>query len=177
MSMEAVLAPYLTSQWGKRAVFGAIGLASLLLLITLIQGIHGLVTLSSSHTQTTAPIKVASKPLPDIANMHLFGTHAVAVAPNQVAALPTTTLQLTLQGLFVNANAKESKALISAPGHAMRAYGPGDTVPGGATVYEILKDGVVLQRGSHLEKLTLPIKPVKFSPSPSQMNFQQGQQP
>lgn len=176
MSMEAVLAPYLTSQWGKRVAFGAIGLAALLLLLSLIHGIGWLVTLSSQSNAAVETVKISSKPLPNIADMHLFGLHQVAVAPSQVASLPQTTLQLTLNGLFANANVKKSRALISAPGHSMKSYRVGDTLPGGATVYEILTDGVILQRNGHLEKLTLPGKPLKFGPAPSSnIDFQQGQ--
>ncbi len=173
MSMEAILAPYLVSYWGRRVAKGAIGLAAVLLLCTLVEGIIWIATLPSSlkAVQVSVPHTHIQSP-PDLATLHLFGAPVTVVGSNDVASLPPTALQLTLHGLFTNTRTKMSEALISAPGQSTKAYHVGSSVPGGATVYEILDDGVVLQRGGKLEKLILPVHPLHFGVPPTQMNFE-----
>jgi general secretion pathway protein C len=175
MSMGSVLTPYLTSTWGRRAAFMSMAVAGLLLLNSLYEGISWLASASPAQSAQSASRSGAHKVLPDIASWHLFGSRPPAIAAGQVANLPATTLQLTLSGLFKDTRTQQSKALISAPGHPSKAYGVGDALPSGATVYQILDDGVILERNGHLEKLTLPIQPLKFGSEPSStINFQQG---
>lgn len=177
MSMGAVLAPYLTSNWGRRAAFMSMAVAGLLLLNSLYEGISWLASaLPPAPSAQLASRSGANKALPDIASWHLFGARPpAAIAAGQVANLPVTTLQLTLEGLFADTVTKEAKALIAPPGRPSEAYGVGDALPGDATVYQILDDGVILERNGHLEKLTLPIQPLKFGSEPtSTINFEQG---
>ena len=161
MLREADLKPYLANRWGLGIACLSVAVSSLLLFNGLYQGIMGF-TSPASFPQIKRPVSYLSthKVLPNIASWHLFGSSLPVL--DQQNHLPTTTLKLSLMGLFNDTFAKQSKALIAAPGHPDKAYGIGDVLPGGATIYQILNDSVILARDGHLEKLTLPIQAVKF---------------
>lgn len=160
----------------RRLSYGALILAILLFLNAIVSGVIPLLHPASSSTLKTSSAfsAVQVQPLPNIAAWHLFGFYqppVTLVNSQNIGSLPTTRLQLKLIGLFTDSNPKLSKALISAEGQPAKSYGVGDNVPGGATVYEILADRVILQQDGQLERLDLPIKPLHFSAPPVQLHF------
>jgi type II secretory pathway component PulC len=94
--------------------------------------------------------------LEQIAGLHLFGDVAAKVAaPPPPTELPKTDLKLTLIGAITDSNAQKASALIEADRQAKR-YFVGDSIPGGATLHEVLPGSVVLKRENRYETLEFP---------------------
>lgn len=94
-----------------------------------------------------------------IAAAHLFGT--VSLEPpllTEDAALnaPDTSLSLQLRGAIAAEDPRFAHAIIGDGNGNEQVYFVNDTVPGGATVQQILIDRVILARGGQLEVLRLP---------------------
>jgi len=93
-----------------------------------------------------------------IVNANLFGKAApkpVEAPQQQVVDAPDTRLPLTLKGIFASELDGESRALIARGSDEEKPYAVGDTVTGGAELYEIYADRVILDRGGKLETLRL----------------------
>jgi hypothetical protein len=146
----------------KRVAYAAACLAGLFLLIALIQAVTDWWPVKAQVV--VAPIVVEHQPkvvLETIVAWHLFGDYASG-------ALPKTNLQLLLKGVFTQDNAKESTAIIAVPGSRGKVYRPGDTIPDGAVLNQVLPNGVVLRNQGKLETLPLVRHPLQFqSPPPS----------
>lgn len=101
-----------------------------------------------------APVQVQpAAPIPQIANLHLFGIQ------EQVAAIPISQLHLTLQGTVVDAfDESKSHALIMSPGEPTKVYTVGEYVPGNAKVAKIESYAVILDNAGQLQRLNLPLK-------------------
>ncbi len=91
----------------------------------------------------------------DIAQRNLFGLPPVSGAADQ-ANLPTTRLQLQLRGAFTSSTPKLASAIIQGPDGESRSYKAGSKVYGQATLHEVYKDRVVLERNGQLETLFFP---------------------
>jgi len=177
MNLETTILNYLNTPWGRRSAWIALALALLLLLNGLWSGVMSLrsAAVASLPNSATEFARVSVQPLPNIGAWHLFGFyHPPAVLPSLTATsqLSATHLPLTLAGIFADTDPKRSKALIAFSGQPPKSYGVGQEVPGGAKVYEILPDRVILQVGNQLERLDLPIKPLHFGPMPSELHFE-----
>lgn len=127
------------------------GLLVLLLLWSLISFVS---TFKSDHlVLTKTKLAMTPTPIPNLSNLHLFGVYA-----SNLDALPTTQLQLTLEGTIVVVKEPAlSRALISTPTTPTKVYMSGETLPGNATISRIAKDYVVIDDNGTLEKLALPI--------------------
>ena len=97
----------------------------------------------------------------DISQWHLFGKVELQKpkpAPAQeVTAAPETRLNLKLRGVFSSKNAAESRAIIADAKGDEDSYSIGDPVPGGASLHQIHKDRVILERNGRFETLRLPV--------------------
>lgn len=108
-----------------------------------------------------AETQTESAEMVDIAALtaaHLFGKAAPQVADREsqeVVDAPETRLPLTLKGIFSSDFDGESRALIARGNDEEKPYAVGDTVTGGAELYEIYADRVILDRGGKLETLRL----------------------
>jgi general secretion pathway protein C len=93
-----------------------------------------------------------------IVSAHLFGrAEAGAVEALAVPAnVPTTTLDLTLQGILYNTDPSQSRAIIQPGNRATEVLAVGAEVAGGATVEAIHPDRVILLRQGRHEALRLP---------------------
>lgn len=112
------------------------------------------ITLTAHHAKISRIKAQPVEPLANIADLHLFGVYSA-----NLDNLPTTQLQLTLEGTVVSLEAPaQSYALITAPSQPAKVYKVGDTLPGNATVTRIAKHYVVLDDNGTLEKLALPIE-------------------
>ncbi|MEE9494325.1 MAG: type II secretion system protein GspC [Gammaproteobacteria bacterium] len=97
-----------------------------------------------------------------IASWHLLGKKVIVkkVTPvKKEKAAPTrapeTRLNLTLSGVFA-ADGDSARAIIGDPRGKDESYSVGDPVPGGARLYEIYADRVILERNGGYETLRLP---------------------
>jgi general secretion pathway protein C len=91
-----------------------------------------------------------------ISDWHLLGRADEVVAPPPQAVVPETTLQLELRGILASADPTFARAIIAEPSREENSFAVGATLPGGATLKEILADHIVLSRGGRLETLRLP---------------------
>lgn len=101
---------------------------------------------------------------------HLFGEVAVEPpAPQTPVDAPPTELQLELRGVVASSDVALAHAIIGAAGGAEQVYFLGSEVSGGATVFQIQPDRVILRRDGVLEALLLPravdIDPLTDGPS------------
>ena len=115
----------------------------------------------TAHNLNMTAIKttIAPEHLQNLADLHLFGVYA-----SNLDALPTTQLQLTLEGTIVILEAPaQSRALIASPNAPTKVYQVGDALPGNATITRIAKQYVVVDDNGMLEKLVLPIQTVTNS--------------
>lgn len=93
------------------------------------------------------------------AELPLFGvsTSARISKPGPSHDVPLTSLALILKGVVMADPVSRAMAVIAEKNKPdlEKLYGPGEKVPGDATVVEILFDRVILQRGGVLETLLL----------------------
>jgi type II secretory pathway component PulC len=101
-----------------------------------------------------APIKINTNLL---SSYHLFGAYA-----SNLGNLPLASLGVTLIGIFADNNNK-STALITLSGGQSKFYHVGDKLAPNVVIDKILPYSVVVQHNGRLEKLAMPIQPLKFS--------------
>ncbi len=83
-----------------------------------------------------------------LAGMDLFGVAQLPGATDQAANSPDTTLQLRLNGVFVNRRAELSSAIVSESQQPLgKVYRINDALPGGATLEAVFEDRILLKRG------------------------------
>ena len=92
-----------------------------------------------------------------LADLHVFG-EAKEQEPALDTALtaPETQLKLTLSGVLSADDKLTARAIIGGPDGDEKPYAVGDTLPGNATLHQILVDRVILKSGGHYETLRLP---------------------
>ena len=93
-----------------------------------------------------------------LSRAHLFGQAPEEVAPPPQLPIeaPETALKLTLRGVYLADDRRQSHAIIADAGGRDRSYRPGDALPGGAILKEVYADRVILERNGRLETLRLP---------------------
>lgn len=102
------------------------------------------------------PLGDVAAPVVDLAaivNAHLFGIAAQAGEPSSV---PATSANLTLAGTLAGTDPQQGWAIIGATAQAARVYATGASLPGGAKLYAVYPDRVILDRGGSRESLMLP---------------------
>ncbi|WP_444957633.1 type II secretion system protein N [Microbulbifer sp. ZKSA002] len=70
--------------------------------------------------------------------------------------IPLTQLNIVLSGVFDSSNKTKASALVSEKGKPSKRLYVGDQLPGGAELYSVEVDHVVLRRNGRMEKLTYP---------------------
>lgn len=111
---------------------------------------------SGDDAAAVAPLVEAPAPNVDIAavvNAHLFG---VAPQSGDPSDAPATTANLSLAGTLAVREPERGWAIIGASGQAARVYAAGATLPGGAKLYAVYPDRVILDRNGARESLLLP---------------------
>jgi general secretion pathway protein C len=91
--------------------------------------------------------------LPAIVNAHLFG---VAAESGDPSAAPATTANLALTGTLAGREPEHGWAIIGASGQSARVYATGASLPGGAKLFAVYPDRVILDRNGSRESLLLP---------------------
>lgn len=150
---KEILNTWLYSKQGLRfaiaATFCMYGLIALLCLQTL----WIFVPTSSQETNPHDNLHPSSahitlRDLSAITEWHLFG--------QDPSHLPSSQLQLSLIGILAANPMQSAQAIMVTPDGNQAVYVTGDTLPGGAVLYQILPDSVVIKRQGHLESLHLP---------------------
>ncbi len=92
-----------------------------------------------------------------LADLHLFGEAKEQEPPPDTAlTAPETQLKLTLSGVLSADDKLTARAIIAGPDGDEKPYAIGDTLPGNATLHQILVDRVILKSGGRYETLRLP---------------------
>ncbi|MDP5209061.1 MULTISPECIES: type II secretion system protein N [unclassified Microbulbifer] len=95
-----------------------------------------------------------------IPNTPFFGlaeTKKKEVVPEvDLANLPATQLNIVLSGVLDSSNKGNASALVAEKGKPAKRLYVGDALPGGAELYSVEVDHVVLRRNGRMEKLTYP---------------------
>jgi|GEM_PF-2139954 len=101
-----------------------------------------------------AELELANSPqnntaiLPELAKWHLFGGQTTD------ADYPMARLPLHLIGVL--SLGQKSQAILTTPDAESKNYSLGDTIPGGAILYQVLADGIIVQYEGKLAKVSLP---------------------
>lgn len=149
------------SDWFLPAL-GLSSIAAIFLLLSTIIDLYSIMNLSTSTTQaatSNAKVKTAIN-FNSIASAHIFGNAALTLNTDY---LPTTEMQLTLQGIFWEPNQKQRGALIANSNGNAKEYYQGDLLPGGATVVKITANNVIISKNSEYEKIEIPNSKLHFS--------------
>ena len=89
-----------------------------------------------------------------IVNAHLFGV-ARRIGRSRTTR-PATTANLTLAGTLAGREPEHGWAIIGASGQSARVYATGAALPGGAKLFAVYTDRVILDRNGARESLLLP---------------------
>lgn len=104
----------------------------------------------------------AARPAPveSLPNTPFFGRAAVETEDSEpevdLANIPITQLNLVLSGVLNNSTKEKASALVAQKGKPAERVYVGDSLPGGAELYSIAVDHIVLRRNGKMEKLTYP---------------------
>jgi general secretion pathway protein C len=102
-----------------------------------------------------------------LAELHLFGeAKEQELSPDTALTAPETQLKLTLSGLLSADDKLTARAIIAGPDGEEKPYAVGDTLPGNATLHQILVDRVILKSGGKFETLRLPEDSSGVAPTP-----------
>jgi type II secretory pathway component PulC len=169
--LDEIVAPLLTTEWGRRAGLLLFGLVVISLVVTVISmPVTWYADYDLAQRMPTVSVSTldvadqAATLIAQIPQRHLFGDAARV----SQTTIPITSLQLRLIGV-IKADAKNaSRVIISEAGQTGKVYQVGDQLVGGVKVSGIVEDGVILDNGGHLEKLPLQRAPLVFQELPQQ---------
>lgn len=95
---------------------------------------------------------------PDLEELTFFGTpgEEAAESVERAETLPETNLQLVLRGVMAGDMEKRDSALVEGSDGETEVYRVGDALPGNASLREVRKRRIVIERAGALETLTFP---------------------
>ena len=116
---------------------------------------------SSTKTSRAKEGQLANKHsinINQLINRNLFGTSDKGIREVADYSKPATKTQLplTLLSVFASESSERSAAIISQRDQPPKRYGIQDTLPGNATLIEILKNKVIFIRAGNREELSFP---------------------
>jgi type II secretory pathway component PulC len=169
--LDEIVLPFLTGPWGRRLCWGALTLACLLFLISLVKtplNWYSDSKLIRSEVVAELPVlQIQSADLiREIPSWHLFGNSA---KPTDTTYMPITSLQLRLIGVVQAIPNNKSSVIISESGQVGKVYLVGDMLPVGVKIDAITGDGVILENAGRLEKLPLQRQPLSFQGMPKKL--------
>lgn len=113
-------------------------------------------SLLAERTASAGPAPVESLP-----NTPFFGLAKVEPKEDSepevdLANIPITQLNLVLSGVLNNSTKDKASALVAEKGKPAERIYVGESLPGGAELYSVAVDHIVLRRNGKMEKLTYP---------------------
>ncbi len=161
-----------------RAVERAAGIINLVLVLFIAWNLARLTwslwPMPQNETPATLPAatlssaKTPAGTVTRLADLHLFGeAKEQESAPDAALTAPETQLKLTLSGVLSADDKLTARAIIAGPDGEEKPYALGDTLPGNATLHQILVDRVILKSGGHYETLRLPEDSNGVAPAPA----------
>lgn len=147
-----------------RAVGRATGMINLVLVLFIAWGLARLTwslwPMPPRETMQPAAITLsAERPgtATHLAELHLFGeAKEQELPPDTALTAPETQLKLILSGVLSAPDKLTARAIIAGQDGDEKPYATGDTLPGNATLHQILVDRVILKSGGRYETLRLP---------------------
>jgi general secretion pathway protein C len=170
--LDEVVAPLLTTEWGRRASFGVMLVAACLVIYTFICAIviwHSDFVLTHNQNLKMANENVSddtAKLIAQVPQLHIFGNFGTL---EKDTFLPITSLQLRLVGVSKAIPEKFSRVIISEKGQPGKVYQIGDSLPSGVIIHELVQDGVILENSGRLEKLPLQRTQLQFHGMPKSL--------
>ena len=161
-----------TAKWLEKLVTSYLPLAVMVLLILMLASNAAQLTWrlipagqesQSGLAKTPRPVapsgkrEMDTKGLDQVAELHLFGLAGeVKTVPQIEAKAPETRLNLTLHGVFVEADPAQGTAIIGTSGSTQKYYKVGATIMNGVKLQGVFDDRVVLLRNGQSEVLRFP---------------------
>ncbi|GAA5523544.1 hypothetical protein Maes01_00092 [Microbulbifer aestuariivivens] len=106
------------------------------------------------------PAAVPSRGDASLPDTPFFGVAAVEPVEEppalDLANIPITQLNLVLSGVLDSSNENRASALVAERGKPAQRLFVGERLPGGAELYSVATDHIILQRNGKMEKLTYP---------------------
>ncbi|MGM0451228.1 MAG: type II secretion system protein N [Pseudomonadota bacterium] len=95
---------------------------------------------------------------PELEELTFFGTpgEEPSESVERAETLPETNLQLLLRGVMAGDAEQRDSALVEGPDGETDVYSVGDSLPGNASLREVRKRRIVIEREGALETLTFP---------------------
>lgn len=93
---------------------------------------------------------------------NIFGLYVADVSVD--SEIKQSTLDAQILGILFSPDEKDSQAIIRVGGGPESYYQIGDTLPGGAVIKQISKEGVIVLYRGALESLSLPKNELLFEP-------------
>ena len=95
---------------------------------------------------------------PALKELTFFGTPGedAPKAVERAETLPETNLQLVLRGVMAGESEQRDSALVEGPDGETDVYRVNDPLPGNASLHEVRKRRIVIERAGALETLTFP---------------------
>jgi type II secretory pathway component PulC len=161
MSIQSWLEELQTSTHKQQQAFMVVNIAlGILILITAFNFIQTS-WLALSFAETPTPHYAHTLPsttvLPKISTWHIFGKYEPSLAGDDI---PQTMLNLHLLGIFLSDVPGDSSVVISSNNGISKTYYLNDNLPeGGAVLYHIYNDHVILKFNDRYESLNLPKTP------------------
>jgi len=146
--------------WSRLPANGPWLVSALFVVLIAVEAARIAITLLGGGPTATLGAAVPLAPAPPpvdaqyIAAAHLFGIARLDSGAQNPADAPPTTANLTLAGTIATQDPKHGLAIIVAGGPS-KVYSVSDAV-GGASLYGVYPDRVVLDRGGVLETLKMP---------------------
>jgi type II secretion system protein C len=169
LMLEELFAPLFLTRRGRQLGWAMLGLASILLLYTLVSMLfawHSDFVISKNQPMASARTEDAASAeatlIAGLPTAHLFGMQA----DEDTDFLPVTSLQLHLTGVIKDTEDNTSKVIISEAGQPGKIYSVGDALTTGIKIYSINEDGIVLEHSGRLEKLPLVRSKLQFQDKP-----------
>jgi len=139
---------------------GLVAVSALFLLVNMVSNFSSIIKATSKKPVVLSTMKqTRAVDYQQIAKSHLFGD---AVAGLGSTYLPTTTMQLTLEGIFWEPNQKQREALIANSNGVAKEYHTGDSLPGNASIVKITANDVIIRKNGNYEKIEMPNNTLHF---------------
>jgi general secretion pathway protein C len=131
-------------------------------LLVVLLGVRSALLVSQLSGPPAADLAVSPAPaaptrnvidIPSILRANLFGQSAVAAGSTDA---PVTSMTLMLAGVIADTDEKRGFAMLGTSAADIKFYKVGDVVPGGAQLYSVFVDRVLLDRGGTIEALLIP---------------------
>ena len=110
----------------------------------------------TATTSIRASDAVVSDPIATITNAGLFGASAATNTPADDSALPQSSAQLILRGVFTGVAPEQGSAIFELPDGSTRMVRAGGSLDGGVVLERIYANRVVLNRNGLQENLPFP---------------------